>query len=386
MFRQLGPLSKLHRLTIGLGLTPLNLLKKYTSAMWHVPKADGQDFPLLEPRTLPNGVSNVGWTQNVSVDVVLQESDVTSVSNLSTVTRAIIKQTILANIINPNTTDNFATKMKFGNYIPLNNTPIDTVESLNKYYFNSTSSFAVILPFGTTLAQARTLLAGTVIRYQLATPVDTLNIPFTNPVVDLKGLAPLTLQNFAGTSASGIVPVLCPNGKTVPFAQFDGLNDYGIANHPSLDITGTGTFYFGNVIRTSALVTQYFNIKAEQSEATTQYGLKLTNTGILSIILNGTDIQLVTGLLANTIYNVWVQRDGGLLKCFINTAETSSVANVTSLTTRPNFRWGALSTNVGGTTHTGFSNVALGTSVAGVTDATKARQAWFNFTLKTFGL
>jgi hypothetical protein len=197
----------------------------------------------------------------------------------------------------------------------------------------------------------------------------------------------LLLQGFAGTTASGYVGVLCPNGKTVPFLKFDGTNDYGLCdNNQSLDILGTSDFGFGKVILAPSLVTHYPFTKAESSEASTQYGLKITNTGILSIILEGTTIQLTTGLVTTNLYAIWVERISGVLKCFINGVEVFSVANVTSLTSRPNFRVGALSADVGGTTHTGFSNANMGVLSIVKTDVLKARSAWFKFTLSTFGI
>lgn len=187
------------------GLNPLQELIKSGASFLVDPRfADGQSWVKLEPRTLPNGVSNTDFTQNVSDDYVLQESDITSISNLADVARIIITQSILVGIINPNTTDNVATKLYVEGYTPLNNSPFNAT-SIGKYYFNATHSFAIFAPLGTTLEQARALLAGKVIRYQLATPIDTLNVPFTNPLVDRVGkvlknlLDPMSAKHFGST-------------------------------------------------------------------------------------------------------------------------------------------------------------------------------------------
>lgn len=174
--------------------------------------------------------------------------------------------------------------------------------------------------------------------------------------------------------------------KTVPFLKYDSTNDYAIGSNPSLEILGASDFGFGRVLSLPTLTTQYFKMKSDSSEATTQYGLKLLNTGVLQIILQGTAIQIATGILPNTMYSIWVERISGVLKCFINGVEVSSVANNTSLTSRANYRDGAMTTAIDGSTLTGYTNQFLGADTIAKENVLQARSAWFNFTLKTFGV
>jgi len=99
------------QLGLGLGLHKGNLIQSaqqqlirssdfYLSA----DKADGQPWEKLEPRTLPNGVSNSDYTQNVSVDVVLQASDVTVVTNNLNVAFASILKKNDDSLLNNSTT------------------------------------------------------------------------------------------------------------------------------------------------------------------------------------------------------------------------------------------------------------------------------------------
>lgn len=535
------------QLGLGLGInrsnrqqTPLELLKKYTSAMWLPSKASGQPFQTLAPRTLPNGVSNGQYTQNVSVDVVLQASDIVNIINRTNYAQAFTLTDPFPNLaprvdaiqgifVIPGWIEKAANTG--GSYVP----NLYSTRTLGDVFFD--------FPLNTTLEQARTLLAGTVIRYQLATPIDTLNTPFTNPLIDLKGNAPLTLQGFAGTSASGytsepvirdngepvlfdnllgsdgnmidsnadnradgwsynaIVPISCvgnealfspttqysntekritpisgdtyyfcaniktasdkwaitlqnggfpttvtrhsgsgnyeflstqviansniegtalliwigasgfsnitvkqahlfnvsqmfPNPATRPtktqmdrlvqelitkygyineqivkmawvvMLKFDGTNDLGIANHPSLDITGTGDFAIECVFKTDAtLVGSYIISKGSGGGITAQqYALTTETDGRMQLSLEGTAVAIlpIGSLQTNSLYSVLIYRIGGVLKSRKNKVELYNLSNNSNMTTKPYFRVGARTNSADGLTHTTYTNIFLG--------------------------
>lgn len=141
---------------------------------------------ILAPRTLPNGVSNGEYLKNVSDDLVLQASDFIGVADTGGITVASTSQSILVGMLNINTSDIVATKLKSSYGEPLNSASVGP-SSIGKYYFAGTT-FRYILPLGTTLEQARELLAGTIVSYQLAVPIDTLNDPQINPIIDQSGV------------------------------------------------------------------------------------------------------------------------------------------------------------------------------------------------------
>lgn len=176
------------------------------------------------------------------------------------------------------------------------------------------------------------------------------------------GFNNVLLQSFAGTTADGYTQIALPNGKNPWFLNSDGTDSYMIGvNNADTDILGTVNFGLGFYTRTNGtLVNSWLISKAESSEATTQYGVKITSAGALQLFLNGASITLATGLAINTPYKIVIVREAGTLKCEVNDVETYSAANSTNITTRPNLRLGARSSNVGGTTHTEFYNGYFG--------------------------
>jgi hypothetical protein len=187
---------------------PYQALIASASAYWTADKADGEPWVKLEPRTLPNGVSNGEYTQNVSVDVVITRAMVGNLNNRVNFTQVQILRTSLTpepvpfldaiqGIFHiPNWTEK--ARAITGEYVP------------NRYATRSADSFFSLefdLPLGTTLEQARDILAGIVIRYQLATPIDRLNVPFKNSLIDNKGVVgknlfdPAVMEN--GTTGTG---------------------------------------------------------------------------------------------------------------------------------------------------------------------------------------
>jgi hypothetical protein len=204
------------------------------------------------------------------------------------------------------------------------------------------------------------------------------------------GKANVLMTNVAWTTLDGFRAETAPNGKTVIGFKGDSADTYGAMATNAPNPVGTVNFSIARTFRTaSTLVTQYFFTRAEQSEATCQIGIKLTNTGILSVILNGTSIQIATGIAINSWYDLVIKRNGGTLTALLNGVQVLSVANSTSLTTRPNARLGALSNNVGGTTHTGFFNVTMfnyGYTEGDADKVNKFESTWRKNATKEFGL
>jgi hypothetical protein len=169
---------------------PMSALIKSSSLYLSADKADGQPFVKLEPRTLPNGVSNGEYTQNVSGDWTFlsnQIIDIQSSFNYTNIDYARVNKPADSAVFNASGASTFN---KILASIPEFSTlSYDNANFIGKITSGAdTQRFWIGVPKGTTLEQARTLLAGIVIRYQLATPIDTLNVPFKNPWTDLKGV------------------------------------------------------------------------------------------------------------------------------------------------------------------------------------------------------
>ena len=82
------------QLGLGLGLhkssyvqTPYQPLIASSNFYMSPDKADGEPWTKLEPRTLPNGVSNGEYLQNVSVDVVITSAMLTAAINRTNYTQ-----------------------------------------------------------------------------------------------------------------------------------------------------------------------------------------------------------------------------------------------------------------------------------------------------------
>lgn len=158
-----------------------------------------------------------------------------------------------------------------------------------------------------------------------------------------------------------IFPFVSTTGTTLvsarPYIATEGLDSLGtIANSPSVDIVGTGSFaYATGFITPTTLVTGalYFDGNNGSVLADRKICPILVSDGSLTLTLEGTSITLasVGTIKPNTYCDIRVIRDLGVLKCTINGVETYSSANTTNLVTKTNKRLFAITTNVGGTTH-----------------------------------
>lgn len=184
----------------------------------------GIKYQILSPRTLPNGIKNSDTIQRVSGDVVLTAADITSLGGSQDLNGfswfSITKKT--DNVVYGNSATNLtnAKTLYVGEWTPIDSRLV--VTDAYQYVNYSATGYAVALPLGTTFAQAQALLTGTVIRYQLATPIDTLNTPPPTPWIDLTGNTNnATMQGFANTSDSGMayVPLVCETGTPVEYSN-----------------------------------------------------------------------------------------------------------------------------------------------------------------------
>lgn len=208
-------------------------------------------------------------------------------------------------------------------------------------------------------------MTGTPLENYTADKINALITEYFEGTKQISAKLTALLQSFAGTTADGYTQIALPNGKNPWFVNSDGTDSYMIGvNNSDTDILGTVNFGLGFYTRTNGtLVNSWLISKAESSEATTQYGVKITSAGALQLFLNGALITLATGLAINTPYKIVIVREAGTLKCEVNDVETYSAAEATSLTTQPNLRLGARSSNIGGTTHTEFYNGLFGAFV-----------------------
>lgn len=190
-----------------------------------------------------------------------------------------------------------------------------------------------------------------------------INSPFVNPWVDLSGNSNnATLTNFAATTADGWVDKLLPNGNTKPMLKFDGINSYGILpNNPSIDIVGLDEFEITKCFMTpSTLLSGQLIIKTlDGTTPNAQYGIFSGFDGVLAIQIGGQSITVgvANTLLPNTLYIVVVRRRLGRLIVLLNSVEIYNQPNVSSITSKPNFRIGARPNIADGSTHTLFTNV-----------------------------
>lgn len=158
-----------------------------------------------------------------------------------------------------------------------------------------------------------------------------------------------------------IFPFVATTGTTLvsarPYLATEGLDSLGtIANNPSVDIVGTGSFaYATGFITPTTIVTGalYFDGNNGSVLADRKICPILNSDGSLTLTLEGTSITLSSAgtIKPNTYCDVRIIRDLGVLKCTINGLETYSVANTTNLVTKTHKRLFAITTNVGGTTH-----------------------------------
>jgi hypothetical protein len=453
----------------------MSALIKSSNLYLSADKADGQPFVKLEPRTLPNMVSNGEYTpQNISGDVVLTSGINYFINDRANYTQVGFLFTELpfapvagidalqgTFVVNGWTERAFTSS---GAYVP------------NSFATRAISALSFDFPLGTTLTQAQALLAGTVIRYQLAVPIDTLNVPFKNPWTDLKGVVgknlfdgflelgaistvngtngisstntrcinflgvvestiynlsyqnsdgfrvffydsnktyisfleltkntPFTtpvnakflrfrlvstnlteqiqlelgstatayepygkanclLQAFAGTTADGWTTDTAPNGKSVTGLKGDGLDSYGLFGSNAPNPLGTQDFAFAFVFKTGAIgATRCIFSKNSSTQEDSQYGFYILTDGTGYGYIDGSFFTFASTvkLTADTWYKLVVKRKNGRLVCTLSNVVTTDTPNNQNITTKPNARLFARSTNVGGTTHANIFNGTL---------------------------
>ena len=221
------------------------------------------------------------------------------------------------------------------------------------------------------------------------------NTPQVNPIVDLVGTADGTLTGFAFTPASGYVDVVAPNGKTVTGIQGDGVNDVIVLpNNPSIDITGTGDFAIGVVFKTGETLNGGSAIFATGDGVAVPQILLQTyaNSYIAGRVGGNFYIFAGAGTLAiNTFYQAILYRKSGVLKLRLQKVVVYSENNVIPITSTSIKRIGAIPTNAGGTTHSDFFNLWLGTikiTNGAITPFTEEEliKDWDSFCSKVYGL
>lgn len=176
------------------------------------------------------------------------------------------------------------------------------------------------------------------------------NSPATNPIQDLVGNADGTLQGFGFIPTSGYVDVVAPNDKTVTGIQGDGVNDVILLPSNAPNPVGLQDFGFAFVFKTGATLpaTSCIYSRGDVGDTTSQFSLYYASSGNVSLYIENQFIGLASGvILPNTFYFMKVTRKSGVLRCVINSVQTTSVANVLSLTSRLNSRLFARATSTG---------------------------------------
>jgi hypothetical protein len=126
---------------------------------------------------------------------VLQSADVSSIIQLTNID-LITFSNFLPNMFGYGLDDAIGAKISTDKTTPRNNATVDSVTSIWLHYFSTANnSFRIIVPKGTyaTLAEARTALAGTVIYYELATPLTITESQFAENGITVDGV--LTSNN-----------------------------------------------------------------------------------------------------------------------------------------------------------------------------------------------
>lgn len=170
------------------------------------------------------------------------------------------------------------------------------------------------------------------------------------------------LLNFAKTTSDGYVKTMLPNGKEPWFLKFDGTNSL-ISNFENeyFEILGLNDFALSGVFLTPTTLNTGMIIakSSDAAQANAQYALLILSTGQTAFYSEGAGTT-VANLLPNTLYEWIIYRKSRVLKAKFNKIETLSEPNTSNLTSKPNLRIGARSSNVGGTTHTNYTNISLG--------------------------
>jgi hypothetical protein len=252
-------------------------------------RPSGKPFTKLAPRTLPNGVSNGELTpQRVSMDVVITSGFVTNAVNRTNFTQAFINFSAFPQI--PiNGVDTVQGTFNIPNWIEKANS-VSGAYVPNLFSTRSDNQLIFDVPLGTTLAQAQALLAGTVIRYELATPIDTLNSPFVNPLVDLANKVgknlfdPITQhsQASANTTVSNLGRIIVTStlSETFRFARYRVSNlNQGATVYIKTSSTRTGTSGGGIGVFTSGSVF----LGADIDNVNSQVTVTVPSDGILDI-------------------------------------------------------------------------------------------------------
>jgi len=229
------------------------------------------------------------------------------------------------------------------------------------------------------------------IRYQLATPIDTLNVPFTNPWVDLVGDADCTLNGFAGTSASGY-KVETINGKTNVFINLDGTNDFGqFANMDVLNPVGTDDFIELAILDPDVTTaTRALGITRNlDSLATMQYGAYQSTDGNTYYNIEGSAVSLGASTL--DLKYILFGRTNGVRWADINDVNVHEVAFANSITTRANTQLGSRSNSVDGITKAEYwdglqGDIGFWKGAQGTLDRTKIRSIVLKAMKSKYGL
>jgi len=169
------------------------------------------------------------------------------------------------------------------------------------------------------------------------------------------------LTNFAGTTASGYVDKLLPNGNTKTMIKLDGVDDYGIlANNPSVDIVGldefeiTRCFLTASTLNNMSIIGKYFN----NGLLTTQIEILILSTGTITFVLGGiTQLTTAIVLSTNKLYILKIRRRSGRLILILNNNELFNKPNTTSVVSQPNYIINARSLNTDGTSFNLLANI-----------------------------
>jgi hypothetical protein len=172
-----------------------------------------------------------------------------------------------------------------------------------------------------------------------------------------------TAFNHAWTPSSGWDAVTVPSG-TEQMDKGDGADDYWtVANHASINPTGTEDFAICGVFRTDVVLDNgWLFCKNEQTNlADTQYSLLLLSSGAGRFRSSGVSINIPDAtFVADEINTLEIKKIGSTIKIIINEIEIINQSFTQNLVSRPNFNIFNRSSNAGNTTHTEFNNSYLG--------------------------
>ncbi|MEY2703282.1 MAG: hypothetical protein RLY43_1921, partial [Bacteroidota bacterium] len=175
----------------------------------------------------------------------------------------------------------------------------------------------------------------------------------------------LLLNQAKNGTTSGFIISETINGKTIYQNRFDGTDDYAnIVSTASLDIT-TNELVIAKTFRIpTGATTKWIVSKTEDTALETQYGLKYNATnGNIELWLEGyiRATTIAGSIVVDTWYQVVFYRNSaGLISVYQNQLAHPSSSYIGNLTSRPNLRIGARSSNAGGTTSTDYQKMDIG--------------------------